>query len=237
MNAPRASLTARGLRHAYGTRPALDGIDLDIAPGDFVVITGASGSGKSTLLHALAGVLVPDDGSVHLGQTAVSGAGESDRAGLRRSRFGILFQFGQLVDELTGAENTALPLLLGGAKRRAAETAAVAWLDRLGVGDVAGQRPGEMSGGQAQRVALARALVTEPEILFADEPTGALDSLAAERVLDLLTDVNVAGTTLVLVTHEPRVAAYGRTEIHLRDGRIDTLASYGDGDVIAAALR
>lgn len=231
-------LIATGLRHAYGNRPALAGIDLRIEPADFVVITGASGSGKSTLLHALAGVIVPDAGSVRFGDVSVSGASEEARSALRRTRFGVLFQFGQLVEELTAVENVALPLLLGGMPRRTAEARAGEWLGRVGVAEVAGQVPGELSGGQAQRVALARALVSEADILFADEPTGALDSLAAEAVMDLLSELNAdLGATIVLVTHEPRVAAYGRTEVHLRDGRIDTLSSYGQDDVIAQALR
>lgn len=232
------SLTARGLRHSYGGRTALAGVDLTVAPGDFLVVTGPSGSGKSTLLHALAGVTVPDEGEVRLGASAVSAAGERDRAALRRTRFGVLFQFGQLVEELTAVQNVALPLLLGGAARREAEARAVEWLERVGAGEVAGQRPGEVSGGQAQRVALARALVAEPEILFADEPTGALDSLAAEQVMELISRVNAdRGTTVVLVTHEPRVAAYGRSEVVLRDGTIDTLSSYGEDDAIERALR
>lgn len=168
----------------------------------------------------------------------MSAAGERDRAALRRTRFGVLFQFGQLVEELTAVQNVALPLLLGGAARRDAEDRAVDWLKRVGAGEVAGQRPGEVSGGQAQRVALARALVAEPEILFADEPTGALDSLAAEQVMELISRVNAdRGTTVVLVTHEPRVAAYGRSEVVLRDGTIDTLSSYGEDDAIERALR
>lgn len=128
-------LIATGLRHAYGNRPALAGIDLRIEPGDFVVITGASGSGKSTLLHALAGVIVPDAGSVRFGDVSVSGASEEARSALRRTRFGVLFQFGQLVEELTAVENVALPWLLGGMPRRTAEARAGEWLGRVGVAE------------------------------------------------------------------------------------------------------
>lgn len=134
----------------------------------------------------------------------------------------MLFQFGQLVPELTAAENVALPLLLGGARRREALTAAEGWLDRFGVADLADKRPGQVSGGQQQRIAVARALVTEPRVLFADEPTGALDSLSGEQVLTQLVRVaRQAGTTVVLVTHDAQVAAYAEREVVVRDGLVD----------------
>jgi putative ABC transport system ATP-binding protein len=147
--------------------------------------------------------------------------GESERSALRRERFGFVFQFGQLVPELTAEENVALPLLLAGCRRAEALTRARPWFDRLDLHGLQGRRSGELSGGQQQRVALARGLVSQPEVLFADEPTGSLDSLTGERVMNLLTSAARAhGITVVLVTHEPRVAAYADREVMVRDGRV-----------------
>ncbi|ATO15513.1 ABC transporter ATP-binding protein [Micromonospora sp. WMMA2032] len=215
-------LQARGVVRAYGPTPALRGVTLDVAEGEIVAVTGPSGCGKSTLLHCLAGILRPDAGQVTWRGERIDQWSEAARSRLRRTDFGVLFQFGQLVAELTAAENVALPLLLAGTGRRAARTAALTWLERLGVAEVADARPGEMSGGQQQRCALSRALVTEPRVLFADEPTGALDTLAGEQVLTQL--VRLARdqrTTVVLVTHEPRIAAYADREVSLRDGMVD----------------
>ncbi|KAB1907445.1 ABC transporter ATP-binding protein [Micromonospora sp. AMSO1212t] len=215
-------LQARGVVRAYGHTPALRGVTLDVAEGEILAVTGPSGCGKSTLLHCLAGILRPDAGQVTWRGERIDTWSEAARSRLRRTEFGVLFQFGQLVAELTAAENVALPLLLAGTGRRAARTAALAWLDRLGVADVADARPGEMSGGQQQRCAMSRALVTEPRVIFADEPTGALDTLAGEQVLTQL--VRLARdqrTTVVLVTHEPRIAAYADREVSLRDGMVD----------------
>jgi putative ABC transport system ATP-binding protein len=185
---------------------------------------GPSGSGKSTLLHCLAGILVPDAGEVWLGDRRIDALPEPARSTLRRERFGFVFQFGQLVPELTAEENVALPLLLGGCRRTAATAQAREWFARLGLDGLEGRRSGELSGGQAQRVALARALVTGPEVLFADEPTGALDSLTGEHVMELLAaTAREQGTTVVLVTHEPRVAAYADREVVVRDGRVSAL--------------
>ncbi|TCB94408.1 ABC transporter ATP-binding protein [Micromonospora zingiberis] len=215
-------LHARGLVKSYGPTPALRGLTLDIAEGEIVAVTGPSGCGKSTLLHCLAGILRPDAGEVTWRGHRIDTWSEAARSRLRRTEFGVLFQFGHLVAELTGAENVALPLLLAGTGRRAARTAALNWLDRLGVAELADVRPGEMSGGQQQRCAIARALVTEPRVLFADEPTGALDTVTGEQLLTHL--VRLAGeqrTAVVLVTHEPRIAAYADREIVMRDGVID----------------
>ncbi|MBU8858306.1 MULTISPECIES: ABC transporter ATP-binding protein [unclassified Micromonospora] len=215
-------LQARGVVRAYGRTPALRGVTLDVAEGEIVAVTGPSGCGKSTLLHCLAGILRPDAGQVTWRGERIDTRSEAARSRLRRTEFGVLFQFGQLVAELTAAENVALPLLLAGTGRRAARTAALAWLDRLGVADVADARPGEMSGGQQQRCALSRALVTEPRVIFADEPTGALDTLAGEQVLTQLVRLaREQRTTVVLVTHEPRIAAYADREVSLRDGMVD----------------
>ncbi|GAA2458221.1 ABC transporter ATP-binding protein [Streptomyces macrosporus] len=215
-------LQARGLVKSYGPTPALRGVDLDVAEGEILAVTGPSGCGKSTLLHCLAGILRPDAGEVLYGGQRLDTRSEADRSRLRRTDFGVLFQFGQLVAELTAAENVALPLLLAGRGRREARTAALDWLERLDVADVADARPGEMSGGQQQRCAAARALVTGPRILFADEPTGALDALAGERLLAQLTRVaHEQRTSVVLITHDDAVAAYADREVALRDGVVD----------------
>ncbi|MET8906282.1 ABC transporter ATP-binding protein [Micromonospora sp. NPDC004551] len=215
-------LQARGVVRAYGRTPALRGVTLDVAEGEILAVTGPSGCGKSTLLHCLAGILRPDAGQVTWRGARIDEWPEAARSRLRRTDFGVLFQFGQLVTELTAAENVALPLLLAGTGRREARTAALTWLERLGVAEVADVPPGEMSGGQQQRCALARALVTEPRVLFADEPTGALDTLTGEQVLTQLVRLaREQHTTVVLVTHEPRIAAYADREVTLRDGVVD----------------
>jgi putative ABC transport system ATP-binding protein len=181
---------------------------------------GPSGSGKSTLLHCLAGILRPDSGTVSYRGAELSALPDVTRSELRRTEFGFVFQFGQLVPELTCLENVALPLRLGGMRRREAERSATEWMDRLEVADVADKRPGETSGGQGQRVAVARALVTGPKVVFADEPTGALDSLNGERVMRLLVSAaKETNAAVVLVTHEARVAAYSDREVIVRDGK------------------
>ena len=219
-------LAAEGLSKAYGPTPALDGADFSVHPGEVVAVMGPSGSGKSTLLHCLAGIIRPDSGAVRYGPHTLTDLGDGRRSALRRTDFGFVFQFGQLVPELTCLENVALPLRLNGTKRKEAERQARHWLERLEVEGVDRQRPGEISGGQGQRVAVARALATTPRVLFADEPTGALDSLNGERVMGLLTDAaRDTNAAVVLVTHEARVAAYSDREIVVRDGRVKDLAS------------
>jgi len=209
---------------SFGPTPALRGASVTAAAGEILAVMGPSGSGKSTLLHCLAGILVPDVGVVRFEGRRIDTLGESDRSALRRDRFGFVFQFGQLVPELTAVENVALPLLLGGAKRAAAVAEARIWFGRLGLDGLEERRCGELSGGQAQRVALARGLVARPRVLFADEPTGALDSLAGEHVMEQLTGAaRDEGTTVILVTHEPRVAAYAQRGVIVRDGRVTTL--------------
>jgi putative ABC transport system ATP-binding protein len=181
---------------------------------------GPSGSGKSTLLHCLAGILVPDAGEVHFDGRRIDVLSEPARSELRRDRFGFVFQFGQLVPELTAEENVALPLLLAGMPRKAAVAEARTWFDRLDLGGLEHRRSGELSGGQAQRIALARGLVSRPAVLFADEPTGSLDSLTGEHVMGLLVEsARREGTTVVLVTHDARVAAYAEREVIVRDGK------------------
>lgn len=218
-------LVADRLVKSYGRSPALRGVSLTAARGDVLAVTGPSGSGKSTLLLCLAGVLPPDSGTVHLGGRRIDDLGEGARSALRRTEIGVLFQFGQLVPELTAAENVALPLLLSGVRRRPALARATEWLDRVEIGSLAAERPTQMSGGQAQRVAVARALVTEPALVLADEPTGALDTLSGEQVLRQLTALaREAGTTVLIVTHDATVAAYADREVRLVDGEVDEAA-------------
>ena len=213
-------LAASELRKSYGPTIALDGAEFSIHPGEVVAVMGPSGSGKSTLLHCLAGIVPPDSGTITYDGRELSAMTDSQRSALRRSEFGFVFQFGQLVPELTCVENVALPLRLNGTSRKEAERAALTWMERLEVDDLRKKRPGEVSGGQGQRVAVARSLVTNPRVLFADEPTGALDSLNGERVMELLTDAaRSTNAAVVLVTHEARVAAYSDREVVVRDGR------------------
>jgi putative ABC transport system ATP-binding protein len=215
-----AVIEAVDLHRSFGATAALRGIDFAVEPGEIVAVMGPSGSGKSTLLHCLAGILRPDRGEVRFDGRRIDDLSEHDRTVVRRQSFGFLFQFGQLVPELSAVENVALPLLFGGSRRADALAGADGWFDRLGIAGLQSRRPGELSGGEAQRVALARSLVAAPTVLFADEPTGSLDSLAGERVMDLLVDCARAdGTTVILVTHEPRVAAYSDREVMVRDGR------------------
>jgi putative ABC transport system ATP-binding protein len=218
------AVEARDVRFSFGSTPALRGATVAVAPGEILAVMGPSGSGKSTLLHCLAGILVPDGGEVQFAGRRIDTLGEAERSALRRDRFGFVFQFGQLVPELTAEENVALPLLLSGARRRDALARARGWFDRLDVAGLEHRRAGELSGGEAQRVALARGLVAEPEVLFADEPTGALDSLTGEHVMELLvSSARERGTTVVLVTHEARVAAYADREVVVRDGTVTSL--------------
>jgi putative ABC transport system ATP-binding protein len=218
-------LVALGLHRSFGPTVALEGASIEITAGEVVAIMGPSGSGKSTLLHCLAGILRPNAGEVHYRGTRLDTLPEDVRSRLRRDDFGFVFQFGQLVPELTVLENVTLPLRLGGVRRRDAESRGMDWLVRLEVDDVARKRPGEISGGQGQRVAVARALITGPRVVFADEPTGSLDSLNGELVMTLLIETaRQQGATVVLVTHEPRVAAYAEREVVMRDGRCATPA-------------
>ncbi|RZU44249.1 putative ABC transport system ATP-binding protein [Streptomyces sp. BK022] len=221
MTPPEGSLlVARGLRKSYGPTAALDGAAFSVHPGEVVAVMGPSGSGKSTLLHCLAGIVRPDSGSITYAGRELTTMSDGERSALRRGEFGFVFQFGQLVPELTCVENVALPLRLNGTSRKEAERAALTWMERLEVDGLRRKRPGEVSGGQGQRVAVARALVTGPRVLFADEPTGALDSLNGERVMELLTDAaRSTNAAVVLVTHEARVAAWSDREIVVRDGR------------------
>jgi putative ABC transport system ATP-binding protein len=225
--APRVTplLEARGLARSFGNTPALLDASLAVAAGEIVAVMGPSGSGKSTLLHCLAGIYRPDRGEVWFDGDRIDLLDDTARTRLRRTEFGFVFQFGQLVPELTAADNVALPLLLNGSRRKPAYAAATQWLGDVGLGDLGPRRVGELSGGQAQRVAVARALVAGPKVVFADEPTGSLDSLTGESVMNLLVDLaRHHGTTIVIVTHDARVAAYANREVLVRDGTVTDLA-------------
>jgi putative ABC transport system ATP-binding protein len=218
----RGSLIAAvDIYRSFGNTQALAGASLAVTGGEILAVMGPSGSGKSTLLHCLAGIFPPDRGEVWFDGTRLDTLSDDRRSELRRTAFGFVFQFGQLVPELTVADNIALPLLLNKVRRRRAYAKADAWLPRLGLDGLGGRRTGELSGGQAQRVALARALVAQPKVLFADEPTGSLDTLTGEMVMDLLVGLaRQEGSAVVLVTHDARVAAYADREVLVRDGKV-----------------
>ncbi|HUA29923.1 MAG TPA: ABC transporter ATP-binding protein [Streptosporangiaceae bacterium] len=221
---PETIIEARGIVKSFGQTPALRGASIAVSRGEIVAVMGPSGSGKSTLLHCLAGILTPDEGEVWFDGRRLDTLSEDHRSDLRRARFGFVFQSGQLVPELTAEENVAMPLLLSGIRRRPALAEAGPWFGRLGLDGLENRRSGELSGGQAQRVALARGLVARPEVLFADEPTGSLDSISGELVMRLLTAAaRDQGTTVILVTHDARVAAYARREVVVRDGKVSSL--------------
>lgn len=215
-------LQAQSLRKSFAQTEALRGISVEISAGEAVAITGPSGSGKSTLLLCLAGILRPEAGEITYDHQRLDLLGEADRTRLRRREMGVVLQFGQLVPELTAVQNVVLPLLLERHDKGSARRAALSWLERLGAVELADQVPAELSGGQAQRVAVARALVTGPRVVFADEPTGALDTVAGEQVLgQLMSAIRDTGATLVMVTHDNRVAARADREIVLRDGVLE----------------
>jgi putative ABC transport system ATP-binding protein len=224
MNSP--VLAAHALTKTYGSTRALAGVDLAISRGESVAIMGASGSGKTTLLHVLAGIITPDTGSVTFqpaagGAMELTGMSESARSRLRRERLGFVFQQGLLIPELTAVENVALASMINGVKRADAVQHAASWLGALGLAGIEDRRIGELSGGQAQRVAIARAQATGAELVFADEPTGALDSQTSREVMDaLLWSTTGQGRTLVVVTHDPEVAARCSRTIAVRDGLV-----------------
>lgn len=200
---------------------AVDGVSLQIAPGEFVAIMGKSGSGKSTLLHLMSGLQQATSGQVVLLGHDLTRLSDDQLTLLRRQRLGFVFQFFNLLPTLTALENVALPLLLAGKPAREAEAKARTLLEQVGLGQRWSHRPDELSGGQMQRVAIARALVTDPPVLFADEPTGNLDTLAGEEILNLLKTMQTQrGQTIVMVTHDPKAAAYGDRMITMRDGKV-----------------
>jgi putative ABC transport system ATP-binding protein len=215
-------LSARALRKTYGRGDtlvrAVDDVDLDIAAGETVAVTGPSGCGKSTLLYLLGGLDRPDTGQVILSGRPLGRLGERGLARLRRDAVGFVFQGFHLMDELTAVENVELPQLLAGRSPRGARRRALELLDRTGLADRAKFLPSALSGGQRQRVAVARALANDPLVVLADEPTGNLDSAATLEVLGLFDDLHRAGQTLVIVTHDPRIAATADRLIAMEDG-------------------
>jgi len=215
-------LRARGLRKHYGTGDglvrAVDGVDLDVAPGETVAVMGPSGCGKSTLLHLLGGLDRPSSGEVSLAGRCIDKLGERALARMRRTAVGFVFQAFHLMDELTAVENVELPALLAGRSPRAARRRAADLLDRVGLADRATFLPSALSGGQRQRVAIARALSNKPLVVLADEPTGNLDSAATVEVLRLFESLHEAGQTLLIVTHDERIAATADRLISMRDG-------------------
>ena len=240
-----AALTARGLAKTYASDGvdvlALRGIDLDVPSGEFVAVMGPSGCGKSTLLHLLGGLDRPTAGSITLGERRVDALSEAAWAVLRRREVGVVFQFFNLIQALTVAENVELPALLVGASRAEARQRRSELLDRLGVSARADALPSRLSGGQQQRVALARALVNGPRLLLADEPTGNLDSASAAEVVAIVREICDEGQTVVLATHDVRVAATADRVIQLRDGLVvdDTRldATAGTSTVVSSLLR
>lgn len=216
-----ALLATHDITKSFGTVKALAGVSLTIASGESVAIMGPSGSGKSTLLHCLSGVLAPDDGPVLFAGEDLTRMSDAQRSHLRLSQFGFVFQDGQLIPELPARENVALPLLLTGTRRRTALAKADEVLAKIGIPKLADRRPSDMSGGQAQRVAIARALATNPRVVFADEPSGALDQATGHEVMQLLTaTVTQAGASLVMVTHDPAVARWCSRLVEIRDGLV-----------------
>ena len=214
----------RGIRRTFMAElapvRALRGVDLDIGDGEFVAVMGPSGCGKSTLLNIVAGLDRVDDGSVEVAGERVDGRDENWLARFRRHHIGIVFQFFNLLDGVSAMDNIVLPAILGGMRRRQAETRARELLDLLGLGDRAQQVPAVLSGGQRQRLAIARALVNTPTLLLADEPTGALDSEGGIEVLELFRRLHDSGQTIIMVTHSPDVAAGADRHIILRDGQL-----------------
>lgn len=216
-----AILSATGVDLSYGNQLAVRDAHFSVAPGEVAAVTGQSGSGKSSLLYCLAGVLPAQRGQVRFEGRSLGDLGDEEISALRRERFGFVFQYGELLPELTIEENTALPLRLAGQRKQPALAAAGAVLERLGLGELRGRRPSQVSGGQSQRVAVARALVHRPAVVFADEPTGSLDSANASAVLKEFLDLaRSQGTAVVLVTHDPAVAAQADSHYTMSDGAL-----------------
>ncbi len=215
-------IEAKKIKKSFGKQTqALRGANLAIQEGEIVAIMGPSGSGKSTLLHCLAGILRADSGEVIFDGENINKLSDKKRNQLRREQFGFVFQFSQLVPELTALDNVALPLLINGVKKSEAYLEAQRWLKKVGVESIAQHIPGELSGGQAQRVAIARSMIIKPRILFADEPTGSLDSYNSEKVMELfIKTAREHNTTVVMVTHESTIAAYADREVIVRDGLV-----------------
>src|SRR5579863_2831508 len=220
----QAALTVTSVRKTFEAENApvraLRGANLTVASGEFVALMGPSGCGKSTLLNLVAGLDVPDEGTITVAGELVTGRTEDELARMRRRHIGIVFQFFNLLEGMTVLENVALPSIIAGRRRKAAETRARDLLDLLGIGDKVSAMPGVLSGGQRQRLAIARALANQPTLLLADEPTGALDSDGGQEVVELLNRLHGGGQTIVLVTHDATVAGAAERVVRMRDGRI-----------------
>jgi putative ABC transport system ATP-binding protein len=218
---------------------ALRGLDLSVSPGEFVAVMGPSGCGKSTMLNIVAGLDFPDEGDVAVAGESLVGRDANALAHMRRRHIGIVFQFFNLLEGMTVLENVAMPALIAGRKRKAAETRARDLLDLLGLPDKAKAAPATLSGGQRQRLAIARALANEPTVLLADEPTGALDSEGGAEVLELFNRLHDNGQTVLLITHDPQVASGAARRVHMRDGKVvdDGVGDEGaaDSDAVVAA--
>jgi putative ABC transport system ATP-binding protein len=224
MNGASPAVRVRGARRTFAAElapvRALRGVDLDVAAGEFVAVMGPSGCGKSTLLNVIAGLDTVDDGTIEVAGERVDGRDEDWLARFRRHHVGIVFQFFNLLDGVSSLDNLVLPGVLGGMRRKAAESRARDLLDLLGLGDRGQQVPAVLSGGQRQRLAIARALVNQPTLLLADEPTGALDSDGGLEVLELFRRLHDDGQTIVMVTHSPEVAAGANRLVGMRDGLV-----------------
>jgi putative ABC transport system ATP-binding protein len=217
-------LTVCGVRKTFEAENApvraLRGADLTVGRGEFVAVMGPSGCGKSTLLNLIAGLDAADDGSIVLDGDDITAMTEDELARMRRNRVGIVFQFFNLLEGMSVLENVALPAIVAGARRKTAESEARDLLDLLGLADKAKAAPGVLSGGQRQRLAIARALANKPTLLVADEPTGALDSAGGQEVLELFRRFHEGGQTILMVTHDPEVAAAAQRIATMRDGRV-----------------
>ncbi|WP_275040732.1 ABC transporter ATP-binding protein [Nocardiopsis prasina] len=218
-------MRVKDITKTYGdgrvTVPVLRGVSLDVTEGEWVSVMGPSGCGKSTLLNCASGLDRIDGGSVLVEGEDIHAMSERKRTAWRARRTGFVFQGYNLVPVLSAVENVEMPLLLGGVRPREARRKAVSALARVGLGERSDHLPAQLSGGQQQRVAIARGIVHAPAIVWADEPTGALDSASTSEVLALLRELHADGLTLIMVTHDPEVAAYGDREVHMLDGRVD----------------
>ena len=233
------ALEVRGVRKTFEAElapvRALRGVDLTVERGTFVALMGPSGCGKSTLLNLIAGLEEVDEGSIDVAGESMSEGSEDDHALIRRKHSGIVFQFFNLLEGMSVLENVALPAIIAGRNRKAAESRARDLLDLLGIADKASEMPGVLSGGQRQRLAIARALANEPTLLLADEPTGALDSVGGQEVIELLSRLHTAGQTIILVTHDAQVANAADTVLRMRDGRIvSDDGTDADGDSVTS---
>lgn len=215
-------ISASGVTHHYGPgNPVLRDVDLRVDAGESVAITGRSGCGKSTLLLCLAGIIRPDGGRIRVAGVDVIASEDEELSSLRRDSMGFVFQLGELISELSLLDNVSLPRELQGERRAKARSESLVVMEELGISSLRDKFPGEVSGGQAQRVAVARALVHRPSVVFADEPTGALDEENAEQVLSqLLTITKIHGAALVMVTHDQGIAAAADRQVHMADGRL-----------------